>query len=117
MNCVASAYGLRWTTLVPVSLRWATCEASRSTRSRSTKSFVRALTTRADAMAIVRAVTGLGKSLGIATAAEGVETAEQVSVLKTEGCTEVQGFHYAAPRPAREVTAMLSRKGLRLVAG
>jgi diguanylate cyclase (GGDEF)-like protein/PAS domain S-box-containing protein len=81
------------------------------------QSFVRDLTTRADAMAIVRAVTGLGKSLGIATTAEGVETAEQVSVLKAEGCTEVQGFHYAAPRPARDVAAMLSRKGLRLVAG
>jgi diguanylate cyclase (GGDEF)-like protein/PAS domain S-box-containing protein len=81
------------------------------------QSFVRDLTTRADAIAIVRAVTGLAKSLGIATTAEGVETAEQVSVLKAEGCTEVQGFHYAAPRPAREVAATLSRRGLRLVAG
>jgi diguanylate cyclase (GGDEF)-like protein len=81
------------------------------------KSFVRDLTTRADAMAIVRAVTGLAKSLGIATTAEGVETAEQLSVLKAEGCTEVQGFHFGAPRSAREVEVMLSRKGLRLVAG
>jgi EAL domain-containing protein (putative c-di-GMP-specific phosphodiesterase class I) len=81
------------------------------------QSFVRDLTTRADAMAIVRAVTGLGKSLGIATTAEGVETAEQVSVLRAEGCTEVQGFHYAAPRPASEVETMLSKRGLRLVAG
>jgi diguanylate cyclase (GGDEF)-like protein/PAS domain S-box-containing protein len=80
------------------------------------QSFVRDLTTRPDAMAIVRAVTGLGKSLGIPTTAEGVENADQVSVLRAEGCTEVQGFHYAAPRPAGEVEAMLSRKPLRLVA-
>jgi diguanylate cyclase (GGDEF)-like protein/PAS domain S-box-containing protein len=79
------------------------------------QSFVRDLTTRADAMAIVRAVTGLGKSLGIATTAEGVETAEQVKMLRAEGCTEVQGFHYAAPKPAREVEVMLSRQELRLV--
>ena len=81
------------------------------------RSFVRDLTTRADAMAIVRAVTGLANSLGIATTAEGVETAEQLSVLKAEGCTEVQGFHFGAPRSAREIEVMLSRKGLRLVAG
>jgi len=79
------------------------------------QSFVRDLTTRADAMAIVRAVTGLGKSLGIATTAEGVETAEQVKLLRAEGCTEVQGFHYAVPRPARDIEAMLARKELRLV--
>ena len=80
------------------------------------QSFIRDLTTRADAMAIVRAVTGLGRSLGIPTTAEGVETAEQANLLKAEGCTEVQGFHYAAPKPATAVEAMLSRKGLRLVA-
>jgi EAL domain-containing protein (putative c-di-GMP-specific phosphodiesterase class I) len=80
------------------------------------QSFIRDLTTRADAMAIVRAVTGLGRSLGIPTTAEGVETAEQVHLLKAEGCTEVQRFHYAAPKPASEVETMLSTKGLRLVA-
>lgn len=79
-------------------------------------SFVRDLTTRADAMAIVRAVTGLGRSLGIPTTAEGVETIEQVHLLKAEGCTEVQGFHFAAPRPASEVEAMLAKRSLRLVA-
>jgi diguanylate cyclase (GGDEF)-like protein/PAS domain S-box-containing protein len=78
------------------------------------QSFIRDLTTRVDAMAIVRAVTSLGKSLGIATTAEGVETADQVSALKAEGCTEVQGFFYAPPCPAQEVERMLLRKGLRL---
>ena len=60
-------------------------------------------------MAIVRAVTGLGKSLGIATTAEGVETSEQLSLLRAEGCTEVQGYLFSPPRPAAEIEALLSQ--------
>jgi diguanylate cyclase (GGDEF)-like protein len=72
------------------------------------RSFVHELTTREDSMAIVRAVTGLGKSLGISIVAEGVETNEQLGLLRTEGCTEVQGFLFSRPRPAQDVEAMLS---------
>ncbi|MCK9908365.1 EAL domain-containing protein [Microbacteriaceae bacterium K1510] len=80
------------------------------------RSFVRDLTTRADAMAIVRAVTGLGRSLGIPTTAEGVETAEQADLLRLEGCTQVQGFHFGEPKPAIEVEQMLAGRKLRVVA-
>ena len=45
-----------------------------------------------DALAIVRAVAGLGISLGIATTAEGVETEEQLERVRAEGCTEMQGY-------------------------
>ena len=69
---------------------------------------MRDLSSRDDSMAIVRAVTGLGKSLGIITTAEGVETAEQLSLLTAEGCTEVQGFLFNAPQPAANVEKMLS---------
>jgi diguanylate cyclase (GGDEF)-like protein/PAS domain S-box-containing protein len=72
------------------------------------RSFVHELATRDDSMAIVRAVTGLGKSLGISIVAEGVETNEQLGLLRTEGCTEVQGFLFSRPRPAQDVEAMLS---------
>jgi diguanylate cyclase (GGDEF)-like protein/PAS domain S-box-containing protein len=72
------------------------------------RSFVQELATREDSMAIVRAVTGLGKSLGISIVAEGVETPEQLGLLRTEGCTEVQGFLFSRPRPAQDVEAMLS---------
>jgi diguanylate cyclase (GGDEF)-like protein/PAS domain S-box-containing protein len=72
------------------------------------RSFVQELATREDSMAIVRAVTGLGKSLGISIVAEGVETNEQLGLLRTEGCTEVQGFLFSRPRPAQDVEAMLS---------
>jgi len=72
------------------------------------RSFVKELTTRDDSMAIIRAVTGLGKSLGIATTAEGVETSAQLELLRREGCTQAQGYLFSKPRPAAEVEGMLS---------
>jgi diguanylate cyclase (GGDEF)-like protein/PAS domain S-box-containing protein len=80
------------------------------------QSFVRELASRGDSMAIVRAVTGLGKSLGIATTAEGVETNEQLALLRAEGCTQMQGYLFNPPRPAEEVENMLSDGRLRSVA-
>ncbi len=80
------------------------------------RSFVSELATRDDSMAIVRAVTGLGKSLGIATTAEGVETDVQFELLLREGCTQAQGYLFSRPRPAREVESMLSRVPARIVA-
>jgi diguanylate cyclase (GGDEF)-like protein len=79
-------------------------------------SFVRELATRQDSMAIVRAVAGLGKSLGISTTAEGVESKEQLALLRQEGCTEVQGYLFSPPRPAEDVEAMLAKGRLRIVA-
>jgi diguanylate cyclase (GGDEF)-like protein len=72
------------------------------------QSFVHELTPQGESMAIVRAITGLGRSLGIATLAEGVETAAQLALLRAEGCSEVQGFLFSEPRPADEVEAMLA---------
>jgi EAL domain-containing protein (putative c-di-GMP-specific phosphodiesterase class I) len=69
--------------------------------------FVTELGTSADCEAIIRAMTGLGRSLGIATTAEGVETAEQLERLRVEGCNEVQGYHISLPIPAAEVVAFL----------
>ena len=69
------------------------------------RSFVQRLASRDDSMAIVRAVTGLGRSLGIVTTAEGVETAEQLDLLRQEGCTQVQGYLFSKPRPAADVDA------------
>ncbi len=72
------------------------------------QSFVRELSCRPDSIAIVRAVTGLCSSLGMATTAEGVETEEQLAALSAENCTEVQGFLFSRPRPASEIPALLS---------
>ena len=67
------------------------------------RSFVRELSERPDCVAIIRAVAGLGTSLGIATTAEGIETIEQLECVRAEGCTEVQGFFFSPPRPASEL--------------
>ena len=75
------------------------------------RSFVREIADRPDCVAIVRAISGLGRSLGIATTAEGVETAEQLERLRIEGCTEVQGFLFSAARPAAELSDLLVRFG------
>jgi diguanylate cyclase (GGDEF)-like protein len=80
------------------------------------RSFVSELATRDDSMAIVRAVTGLGKSLGIVTTAEGVETDAQFELLRQEGCTQAQGYLFSPPRPAAEVETMLSRPRARISA-
>jgi EAL domain-containing protein (putative c-di-GMP-specific phosphodiesterase class I) len=80
------------------------------------RSFVSEFAVRGDSIAIVRAVTGLGKSLGIRTVAEGVETSEQLALLRSEGCDEVQGHLFGQARPAAEVDKMLSKRRLRVVA-
>ncbi|MBZ8133192.1 bifunctional diguanylate cyclase/phosphodiesterase [Afifella sp. IM 167] len=71
------------------------------------QSFVRELSDRPEAMAIIRAVTGLGRSLRMLTTAEGVETPEQLEKLRREGCNEVQGYLFSKPRPAHELAMLL----------
>ena len=73
------------------------------------QSFVRDLSSSADSAAIVRAIAGLGGSLGMRTTAEGVETEDQLARLRAAGCTEVQGYLFSRPRPAREVRALIAR--------
>ncbi len=75
------------------------------------RSFISDILTRKDCLAIVRAVSGLGTSLGMSITAEGVETADQLERLKTAGCTEVQGYLFSPPIPAIEVSAIIDRMG------
>jgi diguanylate cyclase (GGDEF)-like protein/PAS domain S-box-containing protein len=77
------------------------------------RSFVKDLAQRSDCVAIVRAISGLGRSLNITTTAEGVETMDQLAWLRAEGCDEVQGFLFSAAKPAAEIEALLSRFGAR----
>jgi diguanylate cyclase (GGDEF)-like protein/PAS domain S-box-containing protein len=73
------------------------------------RSFIADMDEKADSIAIVRAVTGLGATLGISTTAEGVETVEQLRQLRLEGCTEAQGFLISKPRPAGELADLLGQ--------
>jgi EAL domain-containing protein (putative c-di-GMP-specific phosphodiesterase class I) len=79
------------------------------------QSFVRELTSRADCLAIVQSITKLGSSLGMITTAEGVETEEQYLQLRAAGCTEVQGYYFGRPKPARELIFSLHPKARRAV--
>jgi EAL domain-containing protein (putative c-di-GMP-specific phosphodiesterase class I) len=73
------------------------------------QSFIQDIDQSHQANAIIRAVSGLGVSLGMRTTAEGVETEEQLENLRSEGCTEVQGYLFSPPRPAAEVAGLISR--------
>ncbi|MCV2365963.1 EAL domain-containing protein [Paucibacter sp. DJ1R-11] len=53
--------------------------------------------------AIIEAVIGLARSLGLNTVAEGVESPEQLAVLQTLDCAQVQGFLFSRPVPAEQV--------------
>jgi predicted signal transduction protein with EAL and GGDEF domain len=75
------------------------------------QSFVRNMTDRQDCLAIVRAVIGLGRSLGMSVNAEGVETLDQREALLGEGCLELQGYLYSKPKPSGEIAEMLDRLG------
>ncbi|MDB5598144.1 MAG: hypothetical protein JWN71_188 [Xanthobacteraceae bacterium] len=63
------------------------------------QSFVRGLQ-EADNVAIVRAVINLGEALGMSVIAEGVETGEQLAILQSEGCWNVQGYYFSRPAPS-----------------
>ncbi|MGH6784843.1 MAG: EAL domain-containing protein, partial [Sphingomicrobium sp.] len=76
------------------------------------RSFVIDLERSPDAAAIVHAVLALGRSLGMATCAEGVETKAQLAYLRDEGCSEAQGYFYSRPRPAAELAQAL-QEGVR----
>jgi diguanylate cyclase (GGDEF)-like protein len=71
-------------------------------------SFIRSLCDEASSLAIIRAITGLSASLGMTTTAEGVETAQQLALVRSEGCTDVQGFLFSPPRPAAEAKTLLA---------
>jgi diguanylate cyclase (GGDEF)-like protein len=69
--------------------------------------FISGLATGDDSVAIVLAIAGLAKHLGIATTAEGVETKQQLQQVKALGCSEMQGFLFSAPRRNEEIRQLL----------
>ena len=67
------------------------------------RAFVRELSTRADARAIVQTVVQLAGEPGMSTVAEGVETAQQLDIVTASGCRAMQGFLVAQPLPLDEL--------------
>ncbi len=61
------------------------------------RSFIRDIPGNAEDKAITEAIIAMGKTLGVTTLAEGVETAAQRAFLKSRECDEMQGFHFSRP--------------------
>ena len=72
------------------------------------KSFVDGITDDADDAAIVEGVVRLAHSLGLQAVAEGVETAEQVAMLRGFSCQTGQGYHFARPAGPQAIAQMLT---------
>jgi EAL domain-containing protein (putative c-di-GMP-specific phosphodiesterase class I) len=72
------------------------------------RSFVQRVARDPDCRAIIRAVAGLGASLGIRITAEGVETAEQLAQLRADGCSGVQGYLTGRPLSSEAASALLA---------
>jgi diguanylate cyclase (GGDEF)-like protein len=71
------------------------------------RSFVKDITDGVGSLNIVRAVTAMARGLGMTTTAEGVETPEQLEMIRAEGCTEMQGFLFSKPLSAHAVDELL----------
>jgi len=82
------------------------------------RSFVKNITEDSSSLTIVRAVAALANGMGMTATAEGVETAEQLHSIASEGCTEMQGFLFSRPLPAAEIERQfLSGRGPREAQG
>ncbi|MHB8363576.1 MAG: bifunctional diguanylate cyclase/phosphodiesterase [Vulcanimicrobiaceae bacterium] len=77
------------------------------------RSFVSSLPSDADERSgsaeIARAIISLAGSLKVAVLAEGVETPEQRAFLLAHGCSLMQGYLFAKPRPAGEIPSLIAK--------
>jgi diguanylate cyclase (GGDEF)-like protein len=74
------------------------------------RSFIQDLSNGAEPLAIVNAVAGLAKCLNMTSTAEGVETQQQMDVLQSIGCTEMQGYLFSHARPAHEIRQFFQQR-------
>lgn len=61
------------------------------------RAFIKDTPANTDDVAIARTIVAMAKSLDLTTVAEGVETAEQLELLKTMGCDQIQGYFFSRP--------------------
>jgi diguanylate cyclase (GGDEF)-like protein len=71
------------------------------------RGFIAELISRADDASIVRAIVSLAHSLRLKVVAEGVETSEQLDLLKSLGCDQYQGFCFSPAVPAAQFATLL----------
>ena len=73
------------------------------------RSFVRDLQGRPEKVAVVEAIARMARALSMNVTVEGVETRQQLDVLREKRCDIAQGFLYSPARPASEVAALIAR--------
>lgn len=73
------------------------------------RSFIRDITSDSDDAAIVSAIISMAHSMGLRVIAEGVETEQQLNVLRELHCNEIQGFLFSPPVPHDVATALLDQ--------
>jgi diguanylate cyclase (GGDEF)-like protein/PAS domain S-box-containing protein len=73
------------------------------------RSFIARIGTNQDATPIVSATIAIAHALGMLIVAEGIETSEQLDVLRSLGCDRGQGYHFARPLSVEQVNEFLSR--------
>lgn len=71
------------------------------------QSFVRDLKTSQDSFALIQAIVGIANNFDLRLIAEGVETEQQVAILKQLGCNEMQGYFFSRPLPSRQLIEFL----------
>ena len=76
------------------------------------QSFVRHCPPPQEARCLIRAIAAIGRSFGLRTLAEGVETSEQRAYVEAAGCDEAQGFLFAAGIAPEEVAAFARARGV-----
>ncbi len=79
------------------------------------KSFVMTMTVNDQDAVIVRTLVDLGRSLGLKTVAEGVESPDAQAMLREYGCHEGQGYLFSRPVPAQQFNAWLARQPVRRI--
>ncbi|HEX5206027.1 MAG TPA: EAL domain-containing protein [Actinoplanes sp.] len=72
------------------------------------RSFVSRLTTSARSRELVRTIVTMGLNLELRVIAEGIETSEELELVRELGCTHGQGYWYSRPVPAEECTRFLA---------
>ncbi len=73
------------------------------------RSFVHGVPHDRESIAIIRTIVALAKNLGFSVTAEGIETADQMRVIRDLSCDTAQGFYFSRPIPIGELLVLLNQ--------
>ncbi|MGD0102614.1 MAG: EAL domain-containing protein [Rhodopila sp.] len=76
------------------------------------RSFIRDVDTNRESNVIVGAMINLARNLGMTSVAEGVETPQQLAVLRDQGCRKVQGYLFSRPLPVGQIPVLIQKLSL-----